>query len=85
MLLLRLQLHAQRPVELFPLRLDARGVHRALQGHTQWCGERRAGDDELVRVMIGNVKLAAAGVAQAARQQKAEKKAAATARRKAAE
>jgi hypothetical protein len=42
-------------------------------------------DDELVRVMIGNVKLAAAGVAQAARQQKAEKKAAATARRKAAE
>ena len=49
-LLLCFQLHAERPVELFPLRLDARGVHRALEGHADGIGERRARDDELVSV-----------------------------------
>ena len=41
---------AQRPVELFPLRLDARGVHRSLEDYADGIGERRARNDELVRV-----------------------------------
>ena len=49
-LLLCFQLHTERPVELFPLRLDARGVHRPLEGHAERCGERRTRDDELVSV-----------------------------------
>ena len=50
LLLLCFQLHTERPVELFPLRLDARGVHRALESHVDGIGERRARDDELVSV-----------------------------------
>ena len=50
LLLLCFQLDAERPFELFPFRLDARGVYGPLEGHADGRGECRARDDELVSV-----------------------------------